>query len=348
MSSLKSQIISDAEGVFEANKYVLQDLAGRDVLVTGGTGILGINLMAVLGRVHDRYGLGKLTYTSRRDYDAFNALVHDVAPTAVWLQADLTVGSQVRTLPRTDILIHAAGYGQPAKFMADPLATISLNTAAMLHLNNLLRDNGRALYVSSSEVYSGNTFIPHVESAIGTTTPQHPRGAYIEGKRCGEAIAHAINGTGNKTYRVARVSLSYGPGTRKNDDRVLNQFIRQAILSGAIACKDSGQAGRTYNYVTDAVEMLLNILLRGKHEVYNVAGMSDISIRELANTIATLTHSLATFPEEHKIGDFSAPAWVRSDISLYRKEFGKDKFVDMVDGLTRTINWQRVLHNSLW
>lgn len=345
MNQLKDQIIADAWGIYRATP-ALQDLAGRRVLVTGGTGIIGLYVMAVLGVVDEKHDLGAITYTSLHNYGTFNALVHDVSPTAVWMQTDLTVGSQVRTLPHADVIIHAAGYGQPAKFMANPVATIALNTSAVIHLDNLLEKGGRALFISSSEVYSGNAFIPHTEQVIGTTTPQHPRGAYIEGKRCGEAISYALDHT-DKTYKVARVSLSYGPGTRPTDDRVINQFIAQAINNGEIRCKDSGQSGRTYNYVADAVEMLFHILLRGKHHVYNVAGMSDVSIRSLANTIATLTGTKATFPEEHKIGDTSAPAWVRSSIDLYRKEFGKDTFVDMVDGLTRTINWQKILYGKV-
>jgi len=346
MHYLADQIHSDAWNILPAITPEAERLAGKHVLVTGGTGILGVYFMAVLGAIDFSYGLGSLTYTSVHDHGDFNNLVKSLAKNAVWMQADLTVGSQVRTLPRSDIIIHAAGYGQPAKFMANPLATISLNTSAMIQLNHLLHDNGRMLFVSSSEVYSGNARIPHHEHYIGETTPQHPRGAYIEGKRCGEAVAHAINTTSNKTVKVARVSLSYGPGTRKNDDRVINQFISQAI-HGGIACRDSGMAGRTYNYVSDSVEMMMNILLRGKHEVYNVAGMSDVSIRSLANIIAELTQTKATFPEATNLGDASAPAWVRSDISLYRAEFGKDRFVDLVDGLTRTINWQKLLYGKV-
>jgi UDP-glucuronate decarboxylase len=322
MHYLANQIIIDAWNVVAAVPSIT-DLTGKHVLVTGGTGLIGLYCMAVLGAVNQRHGLGSLTYTRVHDYGEFNNLVKDLAPHAVWIQADLTVGSQVRTLPRSDIIIHAAGYGQPAKFMANPLATIALNTSAIIHMDSLLEDGGRAMFISSSEVYSGHPYAPHHESYIGTTTPQHPRGAYIEGKRCGEAIAHAINATSTKTYKVARVSLSYGPGTRKNDDRVINHFIRQALTAGGIACKDSGNAGRTYNYISDCVEMLFNILLRGKHEVYNVAGMSDISIRELANTISTLTGTKATFPDgPNHLGDASAPAWVKSSVDLYRIEFG--------------------------
>jgi nucleoside-diphosphate-sugar epimerase len=244
------------------------------------------------------------------------------------------------------VIIHAAGYGQPAKFTARPLATLALNTSTLLHLDHLLEKGGRALYISSSEVYSGNNCAPHTEGMIGTTTPQHPRGAYIEGKRCGEAIANALNESG-KTYKVARVSLAYGPGTRKGDDRVLNQFIAQALTKGGITCKDAGRAQRTYLYVADCVEMLLNVLLRGKHHVYNVGGTSDISIRELAYSIAANTDTTAKFPDENRQGDGSAPILVKSDISRYCQEFGKDTFIDMTDGLTRTINWQKALYGKV-
>ena len=244
---------------------------------------------------------------------------------------------------QADVIIHAAGYGQPTKFMADQIATLRLNTSVVMDLDHYLVPGGRALFISSSEVYSGNTWTPHTESMIGTTDPQHPRGAYIEGKRCGEAIAAALN-SAEKTYKIARVSLSYGPGTRTNDDRVLYQFIGQALTSGVIQPKDGGWARRTYNYVSDAVEMIFNVLLRGKHLVYNIGGPSTVTIRDLATLIALGTGAHAMFPESTGQADASAPAAVRSSIDRYMIEFGKTDFVDIEEGLRRTIEWQKLIY----
>jgi nucleoside-diphosphate-sugar epimerase len=346
MPFLANQIIKDAAEVFNRNLPLWKELAGKRVLITGGTGILGLNLMAVLSLVNQTHKLGSLSYTSVQNYSFPNKIIDDIAPGSFWWQADLTRNTGEIMLPEVDVLIHAAGYGQPAKFMADPVKTIALNTTVMIYLNRHLAKGGKALYVSSSEIYSGNDNTPHHEDYVGKTAPQHPRGAYIESKRCGEALATAFSATG-KTWRSARVSLSYGPGTRKNDDRVLNQFIKQALLDGSISCKDGGYASRTYNYVSDAVEMMFNILLRGSQPVYNVGGVSTLTIRQLATTIARLTGTVASFPEENGQNLVSAPAVVKSSISRYQDEFGRKAFVNMVDGLTRTINWQKILYGKV-
>ena len=45
---------------------------------------------------------------------------------------------------------------------------------------------------------------------------------------------------------------------------------------------DSGQAMRVYCYISDTLEILINILLNGKQAVYNVGGESYTSIANLA------------------------------------------------------------------
>jgi hypothetical protein len=83
----------------------------------------------------------------------------------------------------------------------------------------------------------------------------------------------------------ARIALAYGPGTKKHDTRVLNQFIEKALVQKRIELLDSGEATRTYCYIDDVVEMLWNIVLRGNQEVYNVGGHSVTSIADLAMRI---------------------------------------------------------------
>lgn len=258
-----------------------------------------------------------------------------------------------------DYIIHAAGYGQPDKFMADPIGTIKVNTSKLIAMLERLKPGGRFLYISTSELYSGSWKNSHAETDIGHSDPWHPRSMYIEGKRCGEAICAAYRAKG-VNVKVARLSLAYGPGTRVGDTRVINQFIEQALITGRIEMKDQGNAVRTYCYIDDAVDMLLNILMHGAESarataenltlpytdtpVFNVGGVSRTTIKELALSIAALTGAEVFTPPNDK-GLKGAPQHVEVSLNKYRREIDdKTTFVDLHEGLKRTIEYQRKLY----
>lgn len=238
-----------------------------------------------------------------------------------------------------DYIIHGAGYGQPARFISDGWSTIKVNTQTTKELLERLNTDGSFLYISTSEVYSGH-LSPHIEEMIGTTTPQHPRACYIEAKRCGEAICSAYRK--NYDVKIARLALAYGPGTKKGDTRVINQFIEQS-LNRDIILKDDGSAIRTYIYVSDAVEMMLNILFKGTQDVYNVGGDSETTIKDLAMTIARKQgYGIVVGKVDKPL--VGAPESVKLDISRYENEFGKMKFISLSEGLYKTIEYQKQLY----
>ena len=249
-----------------------------------------------------------------------------------------------KSIPEVDCVIHAAAYAQPALFIADPVETLALGTEVTLDLLRRTSPGGSFLFLSSSEVYSGLTDPPFREDQIGTTTPAHPRACYIESKRGGEAACHAF-ATRGIAAKVARVSLAYGPGTRPGDQRVLNMFIEAALTRGEIAMRDPGRARRTYAYVSDVVEMLWSVLLRGRESVYNVGGNATTTIADLAQAIGAVTKARVVLPEEDA-GVAGAPDHVQLDLTRTREEFGKRDYVTLEEGLARTIDWQRMLYRA--
>jgi nucleoside-diphosphate-sugar epimerase len=258
------------------------------------------------------------------------------------VQADLSQPEQVSKLGSFDCIIHAAGYGQPGLFMANPVATIKLNTSTTLALFDLLAQEGRFLFVSTAEVYSGLPTPPFRETQIGTTNTTHPRACYIEAKRCGEAICNAYR-TGGIKASSARLALAYGPGTRKSDHRVLNSFIERGITEKKITLQDAGMAKRTYCYVSDAVELLWHILLRGTQPVYNVGGYSRTTIAELAKRIGSYLQVPVIFPDDVRQVS-GAPDDVCLDMTVTNREFQKARYLSFEEGLVRTIEWQRALY----
>jgi nucleoside-diphosphate-sugar epimerase len=239
-----------------------------------------------------------------------------------------------------DYVIHAAGYGQPQMFLKDKILTINMNTEGIQDLISLMKKDGKFLFISTSEVYSGAN-PPYREEDIGNTTPQHPRACYIEGKRCGEAIVMAYREQGYDA-KIARLALAYGPGTKVGDTRVINQLIEQALTIGRIKLLDDGSAKRTYVYVDDAAEMMLDVLFEGKEAVYNVGGFSETTILDLAHTIAAMTGADVVIGDKPLEG---APENVRLDMTKTLTEFPRD-LMTLTDGLFNTIAYQRKLYGK--
>jgi UDP-glucuronate decarboxylase len=343
MPSLVELIDEDAARIAET--VDLSPLDGSSILVTGASGLIGITLLACLR--HRMRVTGRPIEVAAVTHSPLPAIFRDLldGPHIRLYQCDLADAEACRTLPSAEFVIHAAGYGQPGKFLQNPAKTILLNTLATAALLERMPAAGKFLFISSSEVYSGSPRGPHQESDIGTTDPSHPRACYIEGKRCGEAICHAFRSQG-RDAKIARLALAYGPGTRPDDQRVLNSVIRKGLLDRRIALLDQGDARRTYCYLTDAVEMLLSILLYGREAVYNVGGRSMTTILELARAVGDILDVPVSRPERSEAVT-GAPGDVSLDLSRYCTEFAKTDFVPMAIGLERTVGWQRELYRSI-
>jgi nucleoside-diphosphate-sugar epimerase len=342
MRELVQSIEDDTAGIMDDADLLA--LTGRSVMITGATGLIGVYLVAVLRQANLRLGAGITIHAvSRSAPPAFLAPLFNGAGVRHHI-ADVSEFGACQLLPSADFVIHAAGYGQPGKFLQDPVKTIMLNVAGTSALLNKVSLGGRFLFVSSSEIYSGAEHSPHRETDIGSTDPAHPRASYIEGKRCGEALCHAWAASGRHAA-IARLALAYGPGTRPDDQRVLNSLIRRGVQEQQITLLDHGRARRSYLYVTDAVAMLLTILLMGHDKVYNVAGQSSQTILQIAKAIGdTLDVPVHVPPDDAQLS--GAPGEVSLDMSRYQREFGKRELVTFGEGLRRTIAWQRILYGA--
>lgn len=318
----------------------MMELNNKTIMITGASGLLGANFLASLLCL-------KAIYNFYLDFDfrvigVVNSEQEDWYRELVSIggfeiqQGDLGDINFVNSLPNADYIIHGATYSSPQKFTQDALKTIFLNTTVTDELIKKLNSDGKFLFISSSEVYSGNPESKYVETDIGTTSPLHHRACYIEGKRCGEAICkiHKENG---KNIKVARLCLAYGIGIKQDDSRVLNDFISKG-LDGEIRLRDDGSANRTYIYVSNAIEIMFKILFHGKDFIYNVGGKSETTIRGLASLIAQKLNTTVKYPNNnHTL--VGSPDLVNLDMSKVENEFGDMDFLDLSLGLDATIKW---------
>lgn len=332
-------ILQEAQGICE--QVNLDSLRDATILVTGASGLIGTYILACLCYIHHR-GINAQVYAQilSEPPPHLSEIVRQGGFQV--LQVNLADFAEYSRLPEADVVIHAAGYAQPMRFMANPTATLQINTTATLALLQRLRPGGHLLFLSSSEVYAGLKDSLFTETVVGTTTPYHPRASYIEGKRGGEAACFAFRSQGVHATSV-RLGDVYGPGTRKHDKRALNSFIEKALCQHKIELLDAGTAVRTYCYVADAVELMWQMLLCGKEAVYNLGGQSTVTIAELAQIIGQMTDVPVVMPSS-QAQVAGSPSELRLDLTRVEKEFGKKQYVSLEDGLRTTVEWQRNMY----
>ncbi len=323
-----------------SKKIDFTSLKNLRILVTGASGLVGLYLINTLKQLKNSNNIEIYGWIKSEIEESHVDFFKDINI----IQGDICDSSSFDNLPNFDVIIHAAGYGQPGKFLKDKVKTITLNTNSLVNLFSKLKKQGKLMFLSTSELYSGNDSKEIKETEIGSTNTDHPRSCYIEGKRCGESICHSFNENGYDV-KIVRLSLAYGPGTKIGDHRVLNSLIEKGLKNNEIKLMDSGDAIRTYCYITDAVEMFFKILIFGKSVTYNVGGESVTTILDLAKTIGEKLNKEILTPDKDLSLDGN-PKIDNISIEKYIGEFGKPSFKTLDYGLNKTIKWQKHIYEK--
>ena len=124
----------------------LAELRGKSVLVTGASGLIGTYILSCVKSLNDDVStpidLCAVVYHEPPDH--YGHLFNDSG--IHFVRGDLSDAGFLNSLPHADYIIHAAGYGQPGRFMEDPIKTIELNTTVTISLLNKLNPQGKFLF----------------------------------------------------------------------------------------------------------------------------------------------------------------------------------------------------------
>lgn len=321
----------------------VDQLKDKTIIITGASGLIGSNLIAYLD------------FLNKKEKLNLKIIAIHKSPLEVWMphssfiefiELDLTV-SKLSTNLKFDFLIHCATYAQPKKFLECPKETVELNTTVLFNLLEQAEKNQALfLYLSSAEIYGevDKTNIITKESYFGNVNTLSERAIYTESKRLAETICYLFSN--RLKIKIARALITYGPGVKYDDKRVISEFIKKAQEEKEIIMMDEGLAQRTFCFITDTIEMLLNIMLNGKELVYNICGKDTITIRDLAKLVAQINQ--VKFNDKFKATAIKGtPLVLTLDNHRYLSEFKKKTFVPLGNGLVITSEWLRNLKQNI-
>ena len=315
---------------------MLLDLAAHRVCVTGGAGFLGRSVCEKLCAA----GLPRqqLFVPRRKDFD-------------------LTCEADVRRLfdvAAPTIIVHVAGeIGGIGAHREHPGRFFYANSAMGLHLieQSRIRKLVKFVQVGTACAYPKFGQVPSKEDDLWNGYPEEVTAPYGIAKKSLFVMLDAYRQEyGMDSAGVVLVNL-YGPGDNFDPQSshvvpALICRIQEAQLRGEdrIVCWGSGNATRDFLYVDDAAAGIVAVTLKVRSpEPINLGGGQEIAIRDLVQSIATLSGFTGTIEWDSSKPDGQPRRCL--DIARARQLLGWNPTVSLEEGLRRTINWWKEASN---
>jgi UDP-glucose 4-epimerase len=300
------------------------------VLVTGGAGFIGSNIVrALLARGDDVRVLDNFSTGSRSN---LAELERDVD----LVEGDLRSYERVHAAVRgTEVVFHEGALPSVPRSVQDPLTTTAVNVEGTLNVLLAARDEGarRIVNASSSSVYGNAGELPKVESQA-----PDPISPYAVAKLAAERFCTSFS----RVYAMEIVSLRYfnvfGPRQDPASQyaAVVPRFIRAIAAGDAVTIYGDGEQSRDFTYVDNVVGAnLLAADAAGAHgEILNVATGGSITVNALADAIgALLGRPVERVFEPAREADVRA-SWAALDEA--QRVLGYEPHVTFEEGLRRT------------
>ncbi len=300
------------------------------VLVTGGGGFIGSNLVRALiergdtVRVLDNFSTG-----NRANLEGLDVEV---------VEGELRSYERVHNAVRgTEVVFHLGALGSVPRSVQDPLTSSAVNVEGTLNVLLAARDEGvrRVVYSSSSSVYG-----PRRELPVTEDIPPDPISPYGVAKLAAERYCVSFS----RVYEsfesvVVRYFNVFGPRQSPSSQyaAVIPLFVTAIDAGEPVTIYGDGEQRRDFTYVANVVDGTIKAAeaAGASGRIFNVAASAPVTVNTVAAAIGkVLGKPVEKTFEPPRIGDIR-DSW--ADVSAAREVLGWEPTVALEEGLRRTI-----------
>lgn len=322
---------------------------GHTILITGGAGFIGSNVLEYLFDKYPRYlflVLDALTYAG--DIRNIPERIHESGRFRFWY-GDIKNAKMVdHVVGMADAVIHFAAETHVARsiyddenfFTTDVIGTQRVANAVLTHRNRIKR----FIHMSTSEVYG-----TALGEKMNEDHPLNPQSPYAAAKCGADRLVYSYM----KTYHIPAVIMrsfnAYGP--RQHLEKLIPRFITNCLTGDPLTIHGSGKSARDFVHVRDiarAIDLVLHASAKKvEGKVFNVATGKSRSVREIADLVMELVcgngapaiQYSASTPMVN-IGDRPGQVYRHTgDARKIRRILGWKPHIDFKKGLAETVKW---------
>jgi UDP-glucuronate decarboxylase len=336
------RLVSQKEVESLLQRFDFRRLAGKRLLITGVTGMVGSYLCeAILRSCEEAGGVQpELTLLARQASRSNLATISHRKNVTVVETALSTWHSDLEF----DYCVHAASPASPTQY-SDAVAVSEANLGFLKSLSKG-KLPGVLLFVSSGEIYGPQAPLGVSEDFEGESAPRSLRSIYPEAKKAAELLLRQLGEEGRTKPVVARLFHSFGPGVNRNDGRSFADFLWSGALGQDIILRSSGSDIRTFMYLEDSIAGILNCLTLGSgQEIYNVGSDVPERVADFAEAVGRICGVEVI---KQPIGNLEKDSYLHSpNKSLVPsnsklRSLGWSEQVTLEEGIQRSICWIRM------
>ena len=264
-------------------------------LITGGAGFIGSHLAdALLSRgdevtVFDDFSSGSLiNLNHQKDNRNLKVISGNI----------LNRESLLRAFIGVDGCFHMAAAVGVEKILKDPIGSIKTNIHGSENVLDIAADRGvPILLASTSEIYGKNSSgLLNEESDRIIGSPLLTRWSYSEAKALDETYARALYEKSGLQVKIIRYFNTVGPRQSSAYGMVIPKFFKACLEREPLIIHGDGTQQRIFCHVADAISGTLALWdsPKGNGEVFNLGGVEEVRIIDLAKRIIEVTGSSST------------------------------------------------------
>ncbi len=309
----------------------------KTILITGGAGFIGSNLVEYLFEKYPDYQLvvlDALTYAGK--LDNIPEAIKSSSRFTFW-HGNVCNSELVNTVAsQAGIVVHLAAESHVARsifdnrifFETDVLGTQTVANAVLKHYETI----ERFIHVSSSEVYGTAVEIPMTEQH-----PLNPTTPYASAKAGADRLVYSYCVTYDVPAIILRPFNNYGP--RQHLEKVIPRFITRALRGKPLTIHGAGTNSRDWLYVDDccrAIDCAMHVDLSPiRGQVINIGTGIETDIVSIAKRVAAKDETRIEFVRERpgQVQRHCASTREAEELLGWRAEISFD------EGLQRTISW---------
>jgi UDP-glucose 4-epimerase len=315
-------------------------LKNKKILITGGFGFIGSNLVRRLLRLGNQI---TVVDSLIPEYGGNLRNLHDIKDQICPKLIDIRdENAMCEIIKKQDFLFNLAGQTSHLDSMQNPFTDLEINAKAQLSILETCRKINpeiRIVFASTRQIYGRPKYLP-----VDEKHPQHPVDVNGINKVAGEQyhiLYHEVYGIASS---VLRLTNTYGPRMRIKDARqtFLGVWIKNILQGKPLQVFGDGKQRRDYNYVDDVIDALVLSATSDDAigKAYNLGSPTPMSLEETAGIMCAQvkdsSYELVPFPEDRKaidVGDFVC------DYSSFSKALEWEPTTSFEEGISRSLNF---------